>query len=562
MHEAQHCSVGEDDLLQQTSRAHPRVEWVVAIIGFAASAAVVVWQNLRLTVLWDLSYVLENATRIAGGDVPYRDFPFPYAPLTFAVQALVIRVLGRAIWHHTLYASLAGGLATTLAYLVLRRYVTRVAAIALMVPLVPLGVYSIVPHPFYDPDSCLLVLTIMVALLYADSPGARFATGLAAVLTVFVKQNIGLPFIVALAGLSILGRDRRRAVPLLAGMACGAAMAAAVVAAVFGIGHYVQWTIRFATSRRLPSFGQYVGIYADEVVWWWVLSAAVGAALLQVRGSTLAARCARIAGGAFAAVPFVWTIYRVFATDDPTEREVNLLRFWPMLIICGAATGVLWLWRERSARGSLPLLAIATIAGAFLSQSDWGSTYGIWPMLIVTAGANLALICRGDARRESALAIVITAALLFGGVPYLIENERLTYAKLDGAVHRSPLPPLRGLSEAGEWLPEFEELVAWTSAHVPRDDGILCLPGEDLFYFTTGRQPRFPVLMFDRTINPYDARTIARLSDERSIRWLIVKKRLQLNGEPMENFDETMRLLEPRFGRVANLANYAIYRRR
>lgn len=210
----------------------------------------------------------------------------------------------------------------------------------------------------------------------------------------------------------------------------------------------------------------------------------------------------------------------------------------------------------------MPLLAIATIAGAFLSQSDWGSTYGIWPMLIVTTGASLAVICRGDARMESALAIVVAAALLFGGVPYVINNERLTYAKLDGVVHRSQLPPLRGLSEAGEWLPEFEQLVAWTSAHVPRGDGILCLPGEDLFYFTTGRRPRFPVLMFDRTVNPYDAQTIARLGDEKNIRWLIVKKRLQLNGVPMENFGETMRLLERRFGRVAELENYTIYRRR
>jgi len=48
-----------------------------------ASAATVVWQNTRLTVLWDLSYILENAWRIASGDVPYRNFPFPYAPATF-----------------------------------------------------------------------------------------------------------------------------------------------------------------------------------------------------------------------------------------------------------------------------------------------------------------------------------------------------------------------------------------------------------------------------------------------------------------------------------------------
>jgi hypothetical protein len=567
------CSLSERNL-HQKRRGAVTIEAVAGAIAFAASAAVVVWQNLRLTVLWDLSYILENASRMAGGDVPYRDFPFPYAPLTFAGQALIIRFAGRAVWHHTLYAACAGGVATVLAYVIVRRYVAQAAAMALTIPLIPLGIYAIFPHPFYDPDACLLALAVMVALLCAESGGARFAAGMAAVLTLFVKQNIGLAFVVAIAALSIAARDRRRSIPLLAGMAVGAALAFGAVAALFGIGNYVEWTIRFAASRRLPSLGEYAGIYADKVVWWWVLSAIAGVLFLRrswlgsprVDGADesrpgAAGMFLRIAGVGFIALPFVWTIGRIYATDDPTEREINLLRFWPMIIVCGVAAGVVWLWREHGGQAVVPLLAIATIAGAFLSQSAWGSTYGMWPMLIVTTGAAIGLICRGDARIESAIAAVVAAAFLFGGVPYVIDGERLTYVKLGGVVYRSTLRPLRGLSQAGEWLPEFEQLVAWTSAHIPRDDGIICIPGEDLFYFTSGRQPRFPVLMFDRTVNPYDARTIARLADEKQIRWLIVKKRLQLNGTPMENVGEKMRLLERRFGRVAELANYTIYRR-
>ena len=71
-----------------------------AAILFFASAAVAVWQNSRLTILWDASYVLENASRIAASDVPYRDFPFPYPPITFAAQALIIKLFGPAFWHH------------------------------------------------------------------------------------------------------------------------------------------------------------------------------------------------------------------------------------------------------------------------------------------------------------------------------------------------------------------------------------------------------------------------------------------------------------------------------
>src|SRR5436305_7319928 len=81
---------------------------------FVSTACVVLWQSSRLTVLWDFSFILENATRMAMGDVPYRDFPFPYAPLTFAIQSIIIRLFGRAAWHHAAYAALAGGAASAL----------------------------------------------------------------------------------------------------------------------------------------------------------------------------------------------------------------------------------------------------------------------------------------------------------------------------------------------------------------------------------------------------------------------------------------------------------------
>src|SRR5205807_10312473 len=90
----------------------PWQDWVVASLLFLAAAAVVFWQNSRLTVLWDLSYILENSHRISLGDVPYRVFPFPYAPLTFLIQAELIKLAGRVFWHHVVYCAVIGGLAS------------------------------------------------------------------------------------------------------------------------------------------------------------------------------------------------------------------------------------------------------------------------------------------------------------------------------------------------------------------------------------------------------------------------------------------------------------------
>ena len=68
---------------------------MLGAILFFATAGVVLWQNLRLGILWDLGYILETSYRISLGDVPYRDFPMPFAPLTFLTQAAIIKLTGR-----------------------------------------------------------------------------------------------------------------------------------------------------------------------------------------------------------------------------------------------------------------------------------------------------------------------------------------------------------------------------------------------------------------------------------------------------------------------------------
>jgi hypothetical protein len=494
----------------------------------AATAITVIVQNRRLTVLWDLSYILENAWRIAAGQIPYRDFPFPYAPLTFVTQALVIRIFGRAAWHHIAYAAIAAGVATALTYVIVRRITgSRAAAFLLTLPLLILGIYCVFPHPFYDPDCCLVVLGLLVAVTGDACPSTVF--GALCVVPLFVKQNIGLAFLAAI----ILYLVIRRCWRALGGVAIGGGVALALVAAIFGAGNYVQWTIRFAAQRRLPPLAQQLSIYTDDAtLWWWLACVIVGA---------LVARRARVPGLAIIAVPWLWTLWQYFASDDPLEPQINLLRMWPLLIVAALLT-----------RQWIAFLVVATIHGAFLSQSTWGSTYGIWPLLVILLALGFASL-RID-RASLALAALIVAVTLLGGWHYVAHNERLTYAKVaEGEMHHG----LGGLSMRGEWLPQFEALVAWTDRNIPRDDAILCLPGEDLFYFATGRRPRVPVLMFDRTINPFDARQIAAFD----VRWVIVKQRLQLNGTPMESEAETLRLLAPRLRLVAQLPNHNIYRR-
>src|SRR5438067_846431 len=115
-----HNAPAEDSRQAQENSKRP-ITIACGLLLFLATAAVVVWQNSRLAVLWDLSYVLENAFRISLGQVPYRDFPFPYAPLTFLVQAAIIKLTGRVFWHTIVYTATVGGAGTLLTWRIVLR---------------------------------------------------------------------------------------------------------------------------------------------------------------------------------------------------------------------------------------------------------------------------------------------------------------------------------------------------------------------------------------------------------------------------------------------------------
>jgi hypothetical protein len=137
----------------------------------------------------------------------------------------------------------------------------------------------------------------------------------------------------------------------------------------------------------------------------------------------------------------------------------------------------------------------------------------------------------------------------------------MDYANVsEGDIVHSSLPALAGLSVRGPWIPQFEELVRYSDREIPREDGILMIPGEDLFYYGTGRHPRFPVLMFDHTVNPYSPEEILNLSRARQIQWLVVKRDLQLETDPVEERTRLLELLRQDFEQVESLDNYDIYR--
>jgi hypothetical protein len=559
----------------------------VAAVGlFAATALVVFWQNSRVTVLWDLSYVLDSSYRITLGQLPYRDFPFAHAPLTFLIQSAIIRLAGRVFWHHVVYCAVVGGLGSVVTWRVALRMLGERAwgtSVLLAVPLAFLGVYGIFPHPNYDCD-CAFAVLVAIWLLQRVERGifGGFGAGVAIVLPVFFKQNIGLPFLLAVVcGMVALAVFRERSGPfaVLAGALSGLAGAAMALHWTVGIGNYIEWTVRFPAQRRIPSMGAMVGIYRDASLYWMIPCVAVGIALVHPRW--VKTGWARMLGFCLLAVPFCWPIVVLFHVDDAEDRASSLLALWPLVLILAAVVGVYGVlrWvkegriRELSAtsfsayrqggldRALVPFFLLAAINGAFLSQQLWGSTYATWPLLMLLIAG---MIGRLERRwMAPALAGVIGVSLLVAGGFYVASEDRLSYAAVsDGELRHSTLPELAGMSVRGPYLPNFEELAAFAGTNIPLGDGLILVNGEDPFYYTTGRTPRFPILLFDPTTQPYSPQKLRELAVERNIRWLVVKRDLQIREDPTPDRAATLAALMEEFVVEQRLAGYDVYRRR
>jgi len=567
---------------------------LAALALFTLTAAVVLWQNAHVAVLWDLSYVLDTATRIAQGQMPYHDFPLVHPPLTFLIHAALIRLTGRVYFHHALYCAVAGGLGSLLAWrMVLRTLRYRMVyawalALTLSAPLTVLGLYCIFPFPSYDCDTLLATL-LALWLLTRLTPDARWytaaLTGAALVLPLIGKQNIGLPLLVVGLGASaaLLAMHRywpgsvsvpsRQLLALLAGSAATLGLLVALLAATCGLGNYFHWTILFAEQRRMPGLALMAQVYTCPLLWWALPCSLAG--LLFLRGP-LAARAwaqtfwARLAALALLAAPWLTTLASIALYDDADERGDALLALWPLVLILAVVlvgARLVRAVRKRSPAGPsfiALLAALAAIHGTLMSQQLWGSTYALWPLFLYLL-AELATECHTNFAANSRwftpiLIGIATSTLLICGALYTVSEGRLSYAWLDGgAPATSEQATLSGLSTPGNTLADLDELLAFAHAAIPQNDTVLLLPGEDPFYFATGRSARFPVLLFDLATDPLSPQQTLDQVHQLHIHWLIVKRELQIKENPMPNCDATLKLLEHEFFPVAHLRAYDIY---
>ncbi len=563
--------------------------WLAVCVLGVGAGAVHQWQTGRIGVLGDYAYIVDTAWRIAQGEVMYRDFGLPHSPLTFHVQATLIRVFGFSYGVTAWYCTVVNVAYVVLTYGLVRELVSGWSGVALCVPLVWLAPHGIYPHPFYDPDACLLIL-LNLNLLHWVATGrvsavVAFLGGVTTVLPALAKQNVGYPYVV-LVGVGVVwwgwvrerwgggraeverqeggeGEERLEVVGL---RWFGAGVVAGVVGAVMwlgltcGLGNYWRWVFASA-SRRLGDLTFILETYGDYESWvlgglmvlgWW---------LWQRKGEMIRPSWVTTTSLALLLGPFVvvdaitWCCGRFFV-----EFDYPLLSLWVPVMILTLAVG---LWRRPSAlsasqpvRVMLPWMAVILTFFSFLSQGHTGSSYGIWALFVLMLAYVMGSF--GSDRQQSLVCWGIALTLTLAAFPYVYRNIRLRYIDRRGRTLQTVTSgSFRGFTVHVPHLSNFFELLDFVTDRIPESEPVVCIPQEDPFYVMTGRRNPLPMVIFDRTAMPFSLEEIVEEAERRQVKWVIVKRVLQM-GHLAEEVEGIPEAFSERYSRVARLKGYDI----
>jgi hypothetical protein len=208
----------------------------------------------------DEGWLQAMGARIAAGQVPYRDFDYPFPPLTSYKEAALHLLLNGSwtVFASRILFSIEVSIGSVLVFLILRRFVSDRAAFLAALPTIFFTVI-VLAFTSYTLDAEFLALLAITLAVYGGE-GSRFprataaGSGIAAALAVMSKQPflafvIAIPF-AALAGVW-LRRGRVRPVhPAVRALQTGWRWYLAGVAATLG-----AIVVYFAASGALRQFG-------------------------------------------------------------------------------------------------------------------------------------------------------------------------------------------------------------------------------------------------------------------------------------------------------------------
>lgn len=382
-------------------RVAPAIAFLVGLAFFAACVS-------PTPAPIDTGFNANAALRIARGDVPYRDFFSLITPLTFFLNAAVVRVFGNSL--HALGLSGAVVLATAYAtiYAIAREFLPTGWAIAAWLVAMPFSAVLYGVETAYSMTAALFAFAAILQVIRAirrEQPWRFAVAGLMIGLSFWSKQTVG-----GYVGLSL--------------------------------------TILFACRIRRPGTPRAVGLAASG----FLVPTAIFVAYLLLHG----------AWGAFVQDCFV-TPFRYFAAEarvpPPSPRQFSLRRggFDPLVyyIAIGAVAitivGLARQWRQRAVDPALLYLAIASACLLLITLERYSleNLLCVVPPTFVLWARSMYCLATGDRRSRVIALAMMVATLLYcaAGLRYASSRwdwrdvaayeGRIAFARRIFAEHRS-----------------------------------------------------------------------------------------------------------------------------
>lgn len=215
---------------------------------------------------------------------------------------------------------------------------------------------------------------------------------------------------------------------------------------------------------------------------------------------------------------------------------------WTALSIAVIITSVIRFFRSKTGPETflalVPVILLFTAHATFLAHGFVGSSYGIWPLFIIMA----AMI---TPHRKWQIPIIVCSLVLSAILAEaLISQRRLTgYITINGP-----------------YVSNMNAMISHTRNSILDTDIIAFIPGEDPFFSLTKRNNPLPFSqMNDATFDSSPA-DVARLLDEKDVRWVIVKTVFQ-SKFGFVDLAPYVREIREKYQLETQLTGYDIYHR-
>ncbi len=245
--------------------SHDELERATVVLLFLGCLAYL-WAFRRFTSMEpDEGIVLQGATRILAGQVPYRDFFSFYTPGSFYLVAAVFRVFGNSLVVARSSLAVAGAVCSVLTYLLCRRVCSRgVSAFAAILATVTGTAFRfLVLHNCYS--TLFACVAVYAAVRFIETQSSRWAlsTGTFTAITFLFEQSKGGGLTLGLLlGFLLLGRftfARPRAfAEMTAGFACPFLITFVYFAAKHASSEMLRswlWPLRHYTAANHVPYG-------------------------------------------------------------------------------------------------------------------------------------------------------------------------------------------------------------------------------------------------------------------------------------------------------------------